>query len=305
LGKEAAALGEMETYISRTVVVAPVGSGAGEIGFLPAEGSEGWPQTAQVFTLDRSGNIYILDVVNHRVARFDSTGRFVQNIPYPERPTLWYPELLAVDDTGIVYLFDIGANLEERGVKAYDATGTLLLRYPVPSWFWDNHIQALHVDEQGVLWAGGKGSYLRAPVIHGYVHASVVAPLGTIGGVFDEKRQQDLAIPGHLLDSGGTYINYATGDESYLYNEQGVPLYVFRRDVHAPGSLKTIDQWGNMYFTRSDGQSLKLDKFDPQGKLLASFDLPHSSTIIDQTGSIYCVVFDWAKNYEIVRWDRQ
>ncbi len=307
LGAEWAPEGEREEYVSTTVVVAPVGEGPGEIGYWEApEAGRIW---ADRFTVDVHGNIYIVDVVNQRVAQFDAEGHFVRNILYPPRPEIWYPELIAVDARGKVCLYDSGVDPGTAGVKCYDSEGHLVQKYPVPSWFSDRRIRTMRVDEDGTLWVEGEGFLPSAPVIEGEPYPIVAVPLGNgnTAEVFSEERQKMMAMPGHLLDSGGTVITYAPFSNSYLYDLQGHRIY----ELANQRGVIAIDQWGFWYLVGYDPINttmfMRLHKLAKDGKEVAAFDLPGPRLIVDKNGVVYCLVFDrqTKANYQVIRWQQK
>jgi hypothetical protein len=311
LGAEWAPLEERETYVSTTVVVAPVGDGPGEIGYL-VDARYGLPVRASHFALDGQGNLYILDMANRRVAQFDANGDFVANIVYGDAVReLKAAADLAVDPEGRVYIYDTGAsvgtNLEDMApkVRLFDRQGTMLRTYPVPSWF-SGQIHAMRVDEQGILWVEGRGSYPNASVIEGESYPVVAAPLGNVGEVFDEEYQKAMAISGHMLPSGKVYLARAwtSTRPSYLYNEQGQPIYAILR---RGDGLAGIDQLDNIYLETNNTGGYTIRKYNPQAKVVASFDVPLASRLIDSIGTAYCLVLDrqTAASYRIIRWQRQ
>lgn len=313
LGNEWAPLEERETYVSTTVVVAPVGDGPGEIGYL-VDARYGLPVRASHFALDGQGNLYILDLVNRRVVQFDANGGFVANIVYGDTVReLKSAADLAVDPEGRVYIYDTGAsvgtNLEDMApkVRLFDRQGTMLRVYPVPSWFSGGQIHAMRVDEQGILWVEGNGSYQNAPIIESQRYATGIVPLGNANETFDEQYQRTAAVPG-LMCNTGTYFSYIVRDSLYLYDSQGHYLY---ECPHCTGRFE-MDTEGNMYLRRyiyTEGQtsSYTVEKYNPQGRTVAAFGTPIGTIRVDETGAVYCLVFDQqsATHYQVIRWQRQ
>ncbi|MEM3554765.1 MAG: hypothetical protein QXU79_02990 [Candidatus Micrarchaeaceae archaeon] len=305
LGAEWAPEAERETYVSTTVVVAPVGDGPGEVGY-ETHGEE-LPTIAEQFTIDIHGNIYILDLVNRRIAQFDPGGHFVQNIPYPSRPEVWYPELIAVGPKGQVCLYDGGVNPDEAAVKCYNSEGQLIRAYSVPSWLLNKRVYAMHVDEQGTLWVEGEGYLPQSPVLEttDWPYPYVVVPLGNMLEEFEEEQQKTMAIPGHLSSSGKTLIFQAltAAGPAFLYNPYGQRIYEVM-----PSWGINIDSLGNLYcFQYQDGKDrYTVVKYNPRGRRITSFNLP-SHIIkyrVESDGTIYSFTMDWQTHsaYYIVRW---
>jgi hypothetical protein len=299
LGAEWAPEAERETYVSTTVVVAKVGDGPGEIGYQTH--GEALPSKADRFTVDGYGNIYILDRVNQRVAKFDTQGRFTQNIPYPGREELWYPELIATDMEGRIYLYDGGTNPEMAGVQCYDAQGTLVQKYPSPSWFIDRRILAMYRDKQGTLWVQGEGYSPNAPIIDGQPYSKVAVPLGDATGALnlDEEQQKALAVPGHLLPSGKPMIVYSltAAGPAFVYDSSGQPIYQVVEGISA------IDLAGKMYYIQYKGNGYTIIKWDALGRRIASFELPLGYIHVENDGTVYCFGIDQEtqETYYVVR----
>ena len=312
LGEEAAPLEQQETYISTTVVAAPVGDGPGEIGFRRSSHEGEWPISAYHFTVDGQGNVYVLDVVNRRVAQFDPQGHFVANIVYGK--AVESAEGLAVDTKGRVYIYEAavyGPSPEEAFPKImlFDREGHLLQEFPIPSWLGHRQIRKMRVDEAGILWVEGDGPAPNAPLVEGYPYPSAVVPLGTAEEVFDEKRQKEMAIPGIMLDSGRTVIVYAltARSPSYLYNLQGQRIY----ELTGEKGPIAVDRWGCWYLVEDNVIGIKsiyrLYKCNQEGEIVVSFDLPIGPVQVYETGTVYCLVFNHqvGTEYRIIRWQRQ
>ncbi|MEM3554763.1 MAG: hypothetical protein QXU79_02980 [Candidatus Micrarchaeaceae archaeon] len=302
LGVEWAPEAERETYVSTTVVVAPVGDGPGEVGYYvfpcPPGGEDcPLPIKAEKFTVDARGNIYILDVVNKRVAKFDPEGRFVTNVPYGD--IIQGAEDLAADADGHIYL---SAPWEEvPKVVLLDPEGKLLWETPVPSLLDQQHILAMRVDEQGTLWVEGRGFLPDSPVIEGQPYPEVVVPLGNAKETFDEKRQRAAAVSGVLWNTG-TYLSYAPTARSplYLYDRQGRPVYACPQGF--AGRIQ-VDQKGNLYLSfYNDLPGYTIRKYDRQGRQIASFDLPFGIIQIDAKGTVYDLTWEAQTAYYVIRW---
>jgi len=278
------------------VVVAPVGDGPGEIGYweMPEAGRV-W---ADRFTVDAHGNIYILDRVNRRVARFDPQGNFLGNTPYEGRDIVD----LAVDREGNLYLLRGG-----DGVRLLNTEGKVLQEFTPPSWLLSID-QNVWVDEQGVLWIAGDGSHPNAPIIGGQPYSPVSVPLGSAREVMDADRQRDLAIPGWLLEIGGPVITYSFGDYTYIYDRQGRAIYQYPGREH----LVAIDSQNNLYTI--DEELGIITKYDQDGKRRSSFRTiarPYSSEmaigLVNSEGAIYTLVwnFELRDAYRVIRWQQK
>ncbi len=291
LGAEWAPESEREVYVSTTVVVAPVGDGPGQVGYYQPPEPERLPTQARYFAVDGRGDIYILDGLNQRVVHFDAQGRFVANIEYDG--AVQSPGDLAVDGAGRVYVYDSGI-----GVKCFDPEGRLVREYPVPSWFWWNEILAMRVDEQGTLWVEGQGTYPSAPTVEGQPYPVVIVPLGNAIEAYQEEDQKASAIPGHLTASDKTLIVFSPpGNRGFVYDLRGQRVYESKVGVNS------MDAAGNLYYVQETG----VTKWNPRGRVIASFALSVGTTLIDGNGTVYCLALDrhtWAAYY-VMRWQQK
>lgn len=303
LGAEMAPAEERVTYISSTVVVAPVGDGPGQLGWATF-GPEP-PAKAEEFRVDGYGNIFVLDRLNGRVAQFTAEGKFVQNISYGGKEKLPYPTLLAVDQKGLIYLYDEGHVPEEAAVYCYNQKGVLQQRFPAPAWFAGHRVRTMRVDEQGILWVEGEGPYPGAPVIQDAPYPVVVVPLGSSTAVLDEEQQKSAAVPGMMCNTG-TYLSYTSPSSAewglYLYDREGNPIY------DCPGCTGRFqtDRWNNLYLTSTGVRERTVIRYDARGMQLAAVNLPIGSIRIAQDGTIYCLVMDETKQeYRVIRWQQK
>ncbi len=70
------------SFISSTVMVATKGSGPGQVAITNGWGSCGIGGPSS-YDVDSKGNIYIADVLNYRVNKYDASGKFVLSFDYP------------------------------------------------------------------------------------------------------------------------------------------------------------------------------------------------------------------------------
>ncbi len=304
LGSAEAPSEEQEHYLSTTVFLAPVGSGPGQLG-LPV-GQEGDPLYANKFVMDRTGNYYVLDRANKRVVEFDAQGKYLLDIPYGDE--VLSAGDMAMDSDGQVYIFDTAGYDPTKPdlimIKLFDRQGQLVREYPLPTWFCHSDIRAMRVDENGTLWIEGtqNGGWSGAPVIEGLPYQIVTLALGNSGEVFDRERQLASATAG-LMSNTGNYISYSpffgTNVTQYLYDSQGNRAYECRG---CKGRFQ-MDRQGNMYMTYHElgAERYTVRKYAPDGKTLATMEMPVEPGVIDGEGAIYGLVRAGGV-YEMVRW---
>lgn len=314
----------METYISRTLIVANAGSGPGEIGIMP-ERPERPAAGPPSFAVDKEGNIYILDGYNTRVAKFDSQGTFLLNIPY-EQPLAAGD--IAVDGEGLIYLLDRRlygpdpASVTQR-VELYDQEGNLIREYFKPDWM--EEITWIGVDENGNLLAEGRRKSEPKPVIPLPAgipsHRSIVA-LGNSQEMFTREQQLASEKFGYM-HKGGVFFSrlIESGPDKgmYLHGQNGelivkLPLRTSSPLEHV--SSYEVDRRGNIYVAlmTSEGKEKlvqEIQKYDMKGDLIASLFMPKSyyahpsrSIVIDDYGSVYYMQC-YLDRTEVIKWERE
>ncbi len=299
LGTEFAPPEEQETYVSTTVVVASMGSGLGQVGFYVPPYTDSLPAAARHFTVDDLGNIYILDSVNQRVVKFSSDGDFLANIFYGD--AFYAPHGLAADSQGRVFIYDT------TGVKLFNSQSQLEQALSVPSWFLPSAgILQMKVDNQGTVWVEGIGDFPDAPTIEGQYYWQGIAPLGSATEVLTEEQQQANAVAG-LMWNAGTYFGFMPDINItatyYLYDNQGNRTYACPNYM---GSIET-DLENNLYLVNSaQGAWYIVDKYNPQGKIVSSFEVRPGSWLVVPGGTVYYLDVDEQNSvYRIVRWQQQ
>lgn len=297
-----------ETYISKTLVVAKVGDGPGEIGVLAVPGVPAYGPSS--IALGKESNIYILDKQNDRVAKFDSQGTFLHNIPY-EQPLIGWD--LRVDDRGLIYILDGGfygpdpASITQR-VKLYDQEGRLIREYPKPDWM--EQMWWISIDENGDLLAGGWRTD----------GANIVVPLGNAQELYTPEQQRAAAKNGILMGKGYRVTGHRKSDdkkELHLYGQDDklVLRFPLERDDGARFvAAIDFDQVGNTYVYMASGFADhplgKLRKFDPRGNLIAAFDVPNPyhmpehPLVVSDAGEVYYLL-QKEDQVQVIKWEKQ
>lgn len=98
------------------------GSGKEQLGKLDANESN--PEAPMALSLDRQGNVYVLDQVNGRISRLDKDGQLLP----PLQVTQQTPRDLAVSPTGTVLVMD---NVRDKSIAVLDPGGLPLGELPL------------------------------------------------------------------------------------------------------------------------------------------------------------------------------
>lgn len=95
---------EAEFQEPELLLSASAGSGPGEFGWwFPSQGEDGEPILPSDFTVDREGNLWILDDVNNRIQKFTENGQFILSWDGGGK-TIQRGASLDADDEGNLYV---------------------------------------------------------------------------------------------------------------------------------------------------------------------------------------------------------
>jgi hypothetical protein len=314
----------MQTYISKTLITAKVGNGPGEIGIMP-EMPERPASGPPSFTVDKEGNIYILDGYNTRVAKFDSQGTFLVNIPY-EQPLAAGD--IAVDNERLIYLLDRGlygpdsASITQR-VKLYDQKGNLIREYFKPDWM--EQMVWIGLDENGHVLAEGKRKGEPRPVVPLPANVPIgwsVVTLGNAREAFSHEQQLATERIGRLFGGNITVTRCEFSEELrelHVYDQSGslfLKLPVGRLDGSPFIGFFGEDRGGIWYvavayMTPGGEPKRKMLRFNSGGNLIATFTMPDSyyahpsrSIVIDDAGNVYDLLC-YSDRINVTKWEKQ
>jgi F0F1-type ATP synthase membrane subunit c/vacuolar-type H+-ATPase subunit K len=302
---------EPVTYTSRTLIVAQAGDGPGEIGIVEGPGYEP-PAGPLNVAVDGAGSVYILDRMNHRVAKYDDQGHFLFNIPYGDHVS---GIDMCVDDQGSVFVYDF----ETQVVKMYDVEGHHVRDHPKPAWM--EAITNIECSKEGYLLVEGDGwppSVTPSEQEEGLGSYTTVAA-GTRDEIFDEERQLATLKFGGLYQGGVFFPDLAPDKQSLL-------VWDHNADLVASLPLPSDPLWpyfgvgpnGYMYVGLATKEAVangqcQLMVFDPYGRRVGTLTMPAYSytSRLSNAG----IVFDSRSNVyrlrtlpdqtEVIRWERQ
>src|SRR5262245_11741577 len=244
-----------------------------------------------------SGTILVLDENNHRVERFDASGRFLEQFAVPDLNALFGQGLrIAVDAaTGVIYVFNWGTdsvNVVAR-VERYSANGTSLGQfgsYGSGSGQFET-VTGLSVDSHGNVYVADEasrrvevfssaGTPLRewpvsAPPGRIAIDAADTVYVRVDGGVQRFKTDGTLlgtfTAPGRdaiAVDSrGNVFVEDASDPPSIVqYSTAGDRLVSFGT---GPFDGFTVDASGNLYVSGPEGMDA-IAKYGPANSLVAT-----------------------------------
>ena len=246
-------------------------------------------------TLDAAGNLYVADIFNHRIQKFDSGGNFLAQVGSHGEGEGQFNEPwdVTVDGEGNLYV----ADTFNHRIQKFDADLNFVLAFgkpasnlenPEPDAFWGP--RGVAVDADGNIWVadGGTGRVVKyGPDGH------IIQPMGSLGsGQGQFKEPTDIVIaPGgdvFVADSGNRRVQRFDADFKFVA-EYAVPGWLYVDSVAKPylallpdGGLIVGDPTQNKLF-RLDAQGTAVATLDAAGGAL---DIPRG-VAFDGSGSLY------------------
>ena len=246
-------------------------------------------------TIDSQGNLYVADIFNHRVQKFDSEGNFLAQVGGngPDEGQFNEPWGVAVDAEGNVYVAD---SFNHR-IQKFDADLNFLLAFgmgasnledPEPDAFWGP--RDLAVDADGNIWVADTGT---GRVVKYDPNGSLLQAFGGMGsgpGQFRELTSIEIAPGGDIFvaDSGNRRVQRFDAGFNFLA-EYAVPGWLYVDSVAKPYIALLPD--GGLIV--SDPTQNKLFRLDKGGTAITTFDAEDGPLVLprgvafDSAGFVY------------------
>jgi hypothetical protein len=219
------------------------------------------------FTLDRNGNVLVMDQGNGRLAVLSPAGTFTRHIAVQE---LGYPSgLCALDDGGVL----VAPLVTEHPLVRLSPQGKLVQRYELP---WRDLADAVSLAVQGDLEKDGSGGCVYAMVTgrgfvryrdgklsaHDYVEWFDVPRAERTGDPYRGGRRESMATgpqasQGVGIGEEGIAVGFSgnTNDAGRLIDLYDRTTGAYTRTYRAPRWFSRMSRAGNLYVftTRMDG----------------------------------------------------
>ncbi len=260
------------------------GKGKEEVGRLSEPEVE--PRGPESFNNDAKGNVYICDTVNHRIQVFSPIGEHLYSIPLKEGMEA---NDIAVDRFGSIYVFDAQGKLYQ-----YDKKGNLLKALNIGGW---QIRMDMHIVNDNIYMKSIEDKNVKDVLIGKIVNGRLESPTGEdvskhtngINAISGRRYLVDLErwVKGEIdiLDKSGDTI------KSVDLPLNGIVGIQFLQE----------DKKGNFYIKTEhrdaaiDRLVLEVQKFDPDGNHLATFNIPETDydswgireLSLDEDGNIY------------------
>jgi DNA-binding beta-propeller fold protein YncE len=251
-----------EQLLAADLVVGSPGSGAGS--FNEPAG----------LTLDASGNLYVTDLLNHRIQKFDPEGRFLSQVGSngDGEGQFQEPWGVAVDAQGNVWV----ADTFNHRVQKFDPNLKFVLAFGKPTTdqlnpeadsFWGPRDVA--IDPQGNVWVVDTGTNRVVKYSSSGGFLQQFGDRGVGPGQFSEPTAIEISNNGDIFvaDSGNRRVQrFSPGFE--FVAEYGIPGWLAVDPVAKPYIALMPD--GGLIV--SDPTQNKLFRLDPSGIPVATFD---------------------------------
>lgn len=257
---------------------------------------------------DPASPVYVVDIDNHRVQIFDSSGNYISQFDH----SFDLPTGVSIDCQGNIYVHDGNTNC---WVDKFDSNANFLLQFGEclgavsgPGVF--DNASSLATDASGNVWVPSADFFYvekydssanfqsmfctAAPSVTGLNNCPMVTPfdvqpvdigIDTMGNVWATNINAGIAPPVVEFDGTGKYLttlgSWGTGNGQF--------------NANVPSRIELVfDAQGDIYVT--DPGNNRVQKFDPQGNYLiqfgssgigdGQFNQP-TGIAIDATGNVY------------------
>ncbi len=243
---------------------------------------------------DKNGNIYVADVLNHRIQKFSSTGIFLAKwgTQGASDGQLFYPWGIAVDATGDVFVADTGNNR----IQKFSSNGTFLAKWGTQGAA-DGQFQDpmnLAVDASGNVYVADSGNDRVQEFSSSGTFLTKWGTEGSGDGQFQQVNgiAMDSSSNVYVADDLNHRIQKFTSNGSFLakWGNFGAGDGQFDR----PAGV-AFDGSGNIYVTDANHRVQKfssdgtfLTKWGIQGPAEGQFDFP-GGIAVDSGGNIFVV----------------
>jgi hypothetical protein len=305
---------QQETYVSEVIISAPWAeknlvyggeeSPPGQFGYAIDNERFLGPSC---FAVAPNEDIYIADQFNRRIQRFDSQGALVCTIPVSR-----IIADICIDDENQIYLCG-GDSASSGSLLKYDQQGNLIRKYALLTS--SSTGEFIYCDESGQLFVTSQGAKPYEA--------------GTATEAYSPEQQRQSEIDGFLG------INSVLLSRRCFFQAAGLPggqlraLFVVTSSgdtlntLYFPpllGSVFGCDAQLNVYTTYSEEKAFRVNKYDPDGRLMSSFDYwcekPYHhvydfgggrTMYLDDDGSLYMLCYSEGKHggIRVVKWHKK
>jgi len=232
--------------------------------------------TPRGVALDSQGNVYVADTLNHRIQKFDRTGKQLLSVGSEGSGDGQFnqPMGVAVDPQGNIYVADTW----NHRIQKFDGAGKFLTKWPGQGGFWGP--RGIALDTQGNVYVTDTGN---KRIQKFDASGKFLAQFGT-GGSGRGQLNEPIGIA--VSPTGEIWVADTNNRRIQEFDATGKPLAEWpvagwQQSARTEPYL-SLDSQGNVYVT--DPPNARIIKFSPTGEVLAAggttgkaaaqFDLP-------------------------------
>jgi DNA-binding beta-propeller fold protein YncE len=232
--------------------------------------------------VDSSGNVYVVDLGNNRIQKFDSNGTYLAQWGLLPPSFQWAPggHGVAVDSSGNVYVVDSNENRIEK----FSSNGTLLTQWGSAGngdgQFWEPI--GVAVDSSGNVYIADMGNYRIQKFNSSGNYLSQWGSHGSGDGQFSNPYAV-------AVDSAGNvYVSDTGYDNHRIQKFTSSGTYLIQWDILFSNAMGlAVDSSGNIYV---GGNAGIIQKFNSNGNLLTQWSGQFGEPwglAVDSTGNVY------------------
>ena len=260
-------------------------------------------------TVDSAGNLYVVDRINHRVQKFDSSGKFLSKFGTQGSGNGQFnqPAALAIDSAGNVWVADKG----NSRVQKFNSKGEYLTKFGSlgtgNGQFASGGPEGLAVDSKGSVWVSDTYAGRIQKFNSSGTFVKAVSSKGSGLGQLGEPTGLDVAPDGKVWvadwQNNRVAVFNEAGEFAFQFGVQGSGNGAFSHpdeiEIDANGSVWVGDQGNNRVQQFSQGAAY-VAQFGSYGSSEGKFSFAYPMGIAaDSKGSLW--VAD-VNNHRVQRW---
>lgn len=297
-----------QIYVPKTLIDIKWGLAPGEFGLVDIKGAEIPPMGPLTFSLDKSGNIYILDSVKRHIKKFSREGYYQGKLGSDISGSA-----ITIDDKG--YVFVLGRNPDNAGViYEYSPSGKLLKHNKI-----SKDIQLITGYGQGIMFDVSGNLYVN----RFQKFYQIAKRKQNILDMLDQRQQFSSGkegMPGKI-EGNRFQIKWRSKHESTVQISNNQTSFLTEIPIKTSDTFGSIlflgqDYKGSIYIeteriTKNNDIHLEVRKYNSEGSILSVIELPNNyyTTVykkleVDSAGNIYQLLTT-PEGVKLIKWQHK